>query len=370
MKTHDNMGVKAKKSRKCFTLIEVIIATTIFSIVSMIAITVFIDIVRIQKRIYLENAIYEDGRFLMERVSRAIRQNAIDYEEYHNKLTQLGKYGEKYGCYASRFYNPGTSGIGGSKLGALCTSPLAAQNKDVKLFPGCVVDKKSLDINTGQNPFTGSFPLKARDTANAFCNENIDNPVTGCDAHLYPLRDQSQLYLINAKGTEKTIFALKNYNAAPPERALAMIKIDGHDTDNDGIMETWYTAVPPQDFHCAAGYDCPTTLASLESTLTNPATLLWQGFIAISPMRTNVKSIHFYISPVEDPRKAFAETAAADGIQQQPHVTITMTLTPSQSALSSFGGTPPSITLQSTVSSRVYNEVKSFNSLGLCSNYI
>lgn len=358
---------RIKKSRKCFTLIEVIIATTIFSIVSMIAITVFIDIVRIQKRIYLENAIYEDGRFLMERISRAIRQNAIDYEEYHNKRTQLGKYGQYYGCYASRFYNPGTGGIGVSKLGALCTSPAAAAGNDVKLHPGCVVDKKSLDINTGQNPYTGLYPLKARDTANAFCNENI--AVACPDAKVFPLRDQSQLYLINAKGTQKTIFALKNYNTAPLERALSMIKIDGHDTENDSIMETWYTAAPTQDFHCAAGYDCPAALAGLEDTLTDPAKL-WQGFIAISPMRTNVKSIHFYISPVEDPRKAFAETAAADGIQQQPHVTVTMTLTPSQSALSNFGGTAPTITLQSTISSRVYNEVKSFNSLGLCSNYI
>jgi len=124
------------------------------------------------------------------------------------------------------------------------------------------------------------------------------------------------------------------------------------------------------NFFCTTAFDCPTTLAKLEDTLVGLTDVTrWQGFVPISPVRTNVKSSHFYITPVEDPRKAFAETDPAMGIQQQPHVTVTMTLTPAQSEAGNFGGGLPIITLQSTFSSRVYNEVKSYSGKGLCFSY-
>jgi hypothetical protein len=103
--------------------------------------------------------------------------------------------------------------------------------------------------------------------------------------------------------------------------------------------------------------------ASLDGTVTG---MLYKGFVPISPLRTTVTKLHFYIAPLEDPRKAFAETDPALAIQQQPHVTIVMTLTPAASELTGYAETPPSVTLQNTVSSRVYNEVKSYTGDGVC----
>ena len=72
------------------------------------------------------------------------------------------------------------------------------------------------------------------------------------------------------------------------------------------------------------------------------------------------------MSPLEDPYKAFGEVSTTEKIQQQPHVTIVMTVTPSGEALNNYGGEIPVLTLQTTVSTRIYNEVKSFQGQEAC----
>lgn len=81
------------------------------------------------------------------------------------------------------------------------------------------------------------------------------------------------------------------------------------------------------------------------------------------------------MAPLEDPRKAFAETDAALQIQQQAHVTIILTVQPSRNALTAYEGQTPKVTLQTTVTSRVYNEVKSYYNKvvvgeGVCKDYL
>ncbi len=354
--------------REGFTLVEVIIASSIFTVVSLIGVTIFINVIRIQKRIYLENAIYEDGRFMMERLSREIRGNAIDYEEYYNKLVEESvDYGAKHGCYATRFYNPGTDGPYNGGLGAYCSNPPLV---DPKTKPGCVIDKTTLDINTGRNPYEGiTAPDNTAGDANAMCS--LKFPLSPACTMDPTLNDRDELYLIDSKGKEKTIFALKQFNSVP-EYALGMVRIDGKDSNGDDIVDQWIdkSTVTPS-FFCALGFDCPASgeaLLSLESTLGFTPATLYQGFIPMTPQRTNITRLRFYVSPLEDPRKAFAETDAAQAIQQQPHVTIVMTLQPAASELSAFQGSAPTITLQTTVSSRVYNEVKSYGA-GFCDDY-
>ena len=364
-------------AREGFTLVEVIIATAIFSIVSLIGVTVFVNVIRVQKRVYLENAIYQDGRFMIERLARAIRQNSIDYEEYYNRLVEgQTDYGAHQGCYSIRFYNPGSVGGGGNGpgaggLGAYCSNPPLG---DPKLNPGCVVDKRTLDINSGQNPYAGLTGIdNAPADANAMCSMRFvgSPPPAGCAEDL-TLYDRDELYLINSKGKEKTIFALKKYNTVP-EYALGMVRISGEDSDGDDIVDKWVD--PGTDYYCSEGFDCAATspFTDLEGSLdgtVGSGGMLYRGFVPITPQRTAITSLHFYVSPLEDPRKAFAETDPALGIQQQPHVTIVMTLQPAQSELATFAGSKPTITLQTTVTSRVYNEVKNYSGIGNCDAYL
>ena len=93
----------------------------------------------------------------------------------------------------------------------------------------------------------------------------------------------------------------------------------------------------------------------------------WRGLVPITPLRTHISSLKFYLAPLEDPRKAFAESDPAHAILQQPHVTIVMTVQPAASELGKFiGEDPPTLTLQSTVSSRTYREIKSYTGKNEC----
>ncbi len=341
-----------QKKRASFTLTEVLLATSIFTIVGLIGITVFVSVIRTQRRVALENAIYEDTRFMMQRIAREIRQNTVDYEEYYNKaLAKTNSYGTRYGCYASRFYNPGTGG--GPKpggFGAYCN------NGATPATPDCVIKKDTLDINTGQNPYLGNPYSNPLDYADSFCDKKFG---TACDSSLKP---QNELYLINPQGKEKTLLARKLIN--DDEYALSLLRLTGKDDDNDGIVENWKTCGDFNNLCCSSGFDCY-NLGSLESTLGKDYPN--KGFVPISPNRTNVKSLSFYIAPLEDPRKAFAES----DMQQQPHVTVILTVKPSKSVLQGYSGTPPEITLQSTITSRVDHEIRSFNlnDKSLCAAY-
>lgn len=360
------------KKYASFTLTEVLLATSIFTIVGLIGITVFVSVIRTQRRVALENAIYEDTRFMMQRISREIRQNTVDYEEYYNKALpaesatvknpdgiSVNPYGNRWGCYASRFYNPGVGG--GPKIpggfGAYCNDVLKTP-----ATPDCVIKKDTLDINTGQNPYLGRLGGPLSGSANAFCDNNIIG-ATGCGTTLNP---QKELYLINPQGKEKTLLARKILNT-DGEHAMALLRLTGKDDDNDGIVENWRACGALNKFCCSWGFDCPNALSSLESTL-SATTLVEKGFVPISPTRSNVKSLSFYIAPMEDPRKAFSEP---DDIQQQPHVTVIMTVEPSKSVLQGYAGNIPEITLQTTVTSRVDHEVRSFslNDKSLCKSY-
>lgn len=348
-----------KERQSGLTLVELIVAISIFTMVGLMAVNIFVNITRIQGRLALENAIYEDARFMMERISRSIRSNAIDYEEYFNKaIDSDNQYGQLYGCYAAQFFNPGEQ-LEGQNLdtGGVATIPgdLGAFCSTGDLYSGqdCTVYKPSLDINTGVFPYNGKSLAVSPDgeNSNAFCPvEHIG--ASSCDGTeaTYP---QDSLYLISPDGKRKTIFSLKTVN--DPEKALGMLELTGQDGDNDGISEQWDSC--SGDFCCSEGFDC---------TLTSPATTLedtlaggpiYEGFIPISPLRTDVKNVTFYVLPVEDPRKAFAE----EDVIYNPRVIVVLTVTPTQDQLNRYGnvGFPPELTLQTTISSRIQTEVKS-----------
>ncbi len=348
MKTQNlNFGGKSKGQ----TLIEILVAVSLFGMIGLMIVTVFFNIIRIQGRLALESAIYEDARFMMERIARAVRNNAIDYEEYFNKAKGSSfQYGDLYGCYSAQFYHPGKKidGTAGT-LGALCNDGSNYEGQD------CVVYKPSVDINTGQYPYKGQPGLPA--SSNAICPISAFGGLTCTDQSSY-IKDE--LYLIDKDGRTKTYFAKKKVNSSPVENALGYLKKLGKDTNNDGIYETWRTkSGMTNDYQCDADFDCPSTLASLESTLDGTATGTYQGFIPISPLRTNIKRLQFEISPSEDPRKAFAENNLS-----QPKVRITLEVEPTAAQMAQYnypaGSTVPTVVLQTTISSRVQSEVKSY----------
>ena len=291
------------RSQKGFTMVETIVAISIFLIVIATATGMFTDAFASKRKAELSRMLYEESRIALERVVKEVRRGTIDYEEYYNK-TQIGaaSYGLNYGEYAAKFYQN-------------CAAPPCADN----LY-------KSEVTRFSEN-----------------IGENTSVPGSAISANL-----QTELYLITAEGDEKTIIKLE---ADGSENRLKMLKLPGRDSDGDGQTNDW-------DIYNAGAAQSPDTFLDFCQTYTVDECTSYQ-FQKIQPDSIKITSLKFFIAPLDDPRKAFAEFT--DPIQQQPHVTILLTAEPSELYNRGIRGNLPTVTLQTTVAARAQNEVKSLN---------
>ena len=325
-------------NKKGFTLVEMLVAVSLFAVVSLIGTMIFINVSRVHRQVNLQNAVYEDARFMMERIVSELRTNAVDYEEYYNQMVLEGEYGENYGEYATLFYDLGSDG----NRGVVC-----APATDV--LPDCIINRTTIDTNTGETPVT--TPLSDPNDATAF----YEVPITTEDEQAK--HEAPELYLIDSTGNEKTILARERISEED-DFALSIVKMKGTDENNDGIMGTFYCDTE-QGFICDGTGNVPDK--NDLTTLFDP--YLDNDFIPISPKRSHVESLKFYIAPLEDPRKAFAEldSTVIDKVQIHPYITIVLTVRPSTSEVVGLAEDDiPKTTIQTTVSTRVYQEVKSY----------
>lgn len=321
------------KTKNGFTLVELIITVTIFSIFMLSLVTLTIDLYRNSRRIQLQEQLFQDMRAMMRQVTLLIENNAIDYEEYYRAsigdvylagLDPAGSY--IYGDYGRQFYDFGSDGA----AGILCNDGTVDLSVDA-----CVIDKTTVDTNTGQH------------VGNAFCGDPAQA--------LCLTSDQDVLYLLNEKGDKKQILALegveRTIDGTPIETVFSTLWLNGTDTDGDDVVDTW--AIAPE-FNVIGS----NVLDDLSDG--GDETGLYDGFIPISPMRTNITGLKFHIDPLEDPYKAFAETDVTTGTLVQPHVTIIMTAQPSAAELGNYLGPIPTRTLQTTVYSEIKNDVRTY----------
>jgi prepilin-type N-terminal cleavage/methylation domain-containing protein len=343
--------MRINKTKKGFTLVELLIAVTVFAIFMTSIMTLIVDMYRSSRRITLEEEIYQDMRAMMKQLTYLIEDNAIDYEEYYREATGDLVFGGDgatyvYGNYAKLFYDFGPDGEG-----ALC-------NTGAPVVPGtdCVLDRTTLDRNLGQNPIPDSLNNPA--DSNAFCGTSPDFGLT-CLGNPSAFSTQNNLYLINENGDRKTIIISeaveKDIGGIPPnpiENVLSIAWLNGSDSDSDDISDTW---TPGAEF-----------VGILEDDIIgdgsgpSTATDIYDGFIPISSMHTHIVDLKFYIHPLEDPYKGFAETDPATGTLVQPHVTIIMTAKPSVTEMRNYFGPIPSKTLQTTIFSKVRQNIVSY----------
>ncbi|MFA6528405.1 MAG: prepilin-type N-terminal cleavage/methylation domain-containing protein [Candidatus Gracilibacteria bacterium] len=352
--------VKIKTKTGAFTLIEVIIAISIFAILAVITIQIFSNISYVSRSVEVQQYVFSEGEAVMEKLIREVQRSAIDYEEYYSRtVLESTYYGQNYGAYGASFYSPGDDGgpltIPGGVGGDGITGTSCGASIDYFFTEDCEdFEIDSYDSNTGAHYYTGSldgFP----DEANAFCEG--DDPVD-CDDVGYSLQDE--LYLIDSGGIKKTIFV-------PEEKddggyAISMLEMDGVDVDGDAISDYW---------QCASDYVCGDTAnhyVYLKETLTGSGYVVpeydadLQGsidddeFEPITPEGLDIIDLHFFITPLEDPYRAFAENDQA--VLQHPRVTIVMTVAPSAD-LGQGLGSDWSLTLQGTASTAVFDVVPS-----------
>lgn len=328
-----------KITKKGFTIVELLVAVGIFTIFLTAIITFMVDLYRSSRRIELEEQLYQDMRAMMRQITVMVESNAIDYEEYFRVATDDTVFGNGdgatyfYGDYGKQFYKFGWDGEG-----ALC-------NTGIPAHADCIVDKTTLDRNIGKKE------------GNAFCGIGTALPCPITAEGIFDLHEQEQLYLINGRGTRKTFLATEPVNrdidgVTVKEHVLSIFWMNGEDTDGNDMVDTWNNGV---EFNVTS----PATLVS-DLTVAKSEQKMYDEFIPISPLRSNIVDLKFYVSPLEDPYKAFAETDPATGTLVQPHVTIILTMEPSAVEMQNYLGQIPRKTIQTTIYSDIQQEVRSY----------
>jgi prepilin-type N-terminal cleavage/methylation domain-containing protein len=307
------------RNTKGFTLVETLVAITVFVVILALSMSLFTNSFAIDRKTKVSRVLYEESRVALERIVKEIRRGTVDYEEYWSwhevtatQPTTNGDYGKNYGYYALQFFDAATS------MGGPPDSPAerTRQDENIGLPYGAVALGDAASPSYGSSN-CGDLPL----------------PV-GNNGY-----EQCELYLITADGTEKTIIKLIPSVLETGEYNLGMQKLRGLDVgydgsgEADGQIDTWER------------------LSDYTDTDGQPI------FRLIAPESVNITGLKFFISPLHDPRKAFA--VFDDDVQVQPHITLLITAQPTKSALAGIRGGTPSITLQTTISARAQNEVKS-----------
>jgi len=348
--------MRINKTKRGFTMVELLIAVTIFATFMTSIMVLIVDMYRSSRRITLEEEIYQDMRAMMKQLTYMIEENAIDYEEYYREATGDGAFGGSnapynYGDYAKLFYDFGSDGLEGFECND--GTPVVSH---VSPPAGCIINKTTLDRNLGQNPIPDGINDPA--DANAFCGLTTsggDCPVDPTNLAAFGM--QEKLYLINENGDRKTIIIPEEIEKTVGastfiDKVLSIAWLNGLDSDGNDIVDTW---TPGIEF-------LGTLEEDLIGDLTGPSTPadVYNGFIPISSMRTNIVDLKFYIYPLEDPYKGFAETDPTTGTLVQPHVTIIMTAKPSATEMQNYFGPIPSKTIQTTIFSKVRQNVVSF----------
>lgn len=339
------MKLKARHLRadkKGFTLIELMVSLVVLTLLAIFAGQLYINYTNTSRDLKAANLVYEEARFLMERIVREVRQNAIDYEEYFNQnvmtpynLATFGiidNYGDNYCAYSNFFYDNLGESIG-------------RRNED---FEDAVV-------------LAGIDPAAVRSV-------------------------EHELYLINIGGDERTmLIRVEEDVLGNTTGKVAMVKMVGKDfgedgvdsqassngitppghnglcapdnRENDGLIDTW---------HCDPDFPCRLDEPIVSGTIpgcdglthlvvddpTDPD----YSFIDISPNAINVLDLKFLIAPEDDPWKAYN----MNNVQMQPHVTIQLTVEANPVLVdTSYLKNLPSVTLTSTVTARNYDEINS-----------
>ena len=70
--------------KKGFTLPELLVAMSIFIVVTGISVTVFAQIVKSQNNILRQQKVQDESRFVMEKIMKELMNGTIDYAQYHN----------------------------------------------------------------------------------------------------------------------------------------------------------------------------------------------------------------------------------------------------------------------------------------------
>lgn len=369
-------------SSPAFTLVEMLIASSLFAILTSLVLVFFVNTTRVSGAFKEKQILFDDGQFVMNKLVREISNSAIDYEEYFNRLVIGGDFGMNFGQYASQFYYSDHVSQGFQNH---------CDNSAEALEENC--------INIGKNPVRtdllpgegNAFMIPGQDTSahqdsgiaeeeKIFCNNfqaleelKINKRNYVCVQHLY---------LITPEGNKKILIAREKFSPGedPSKSAhtLSFAEMIPKEGKPEGAMDkVQYDKI----FTCSkpvcsgsGSVELMNTSVKLDVAFPKVSDLSNnsaddQDFIPLSSKRIDIISAQFFISPVEDtlkaynegedPLKGFSEKEInAKYFLHQPVVTIVLEIQPISSVVN--GKDSPRIRLEKKVTPAVFGEVKSY----------
>ena len=282
--------------RKGFTLIEMIVAIGILGAITTITGQGLITMMQAKKVIDMNQAVLEDGQTVLNTISSDVQNNAIDYRGYWE------------------FYSRTVLGGG------------------YNLIPG-------------------------NDYSHIWTNGSTSEIALGCVIATTPCYYQQFLVLTSPDAQERIVYGAELSNKAPCttdcERILSKLDLRACDTKPaDGVPDLYLPYSPTKDLCSTDDHGKAISTGDLDDT--NPEEPYDDYFYPVTSLRTNITDLRFYVTPANDPYKAYA----IPEYQVQPAVTIVMKIKPSKLYYGSAADKMNEITLQTTVTHRFMSEVK------------
>lgn len=75
------MRNRVYQNQKGFTLIDMLVAITIFTLIFLIVVDIFLISQRVERKILIEQKVLADGRLALEKIAQQIRLKNIDYSD-------------------------------------------------------------------------------------------------------------------------------------------------------------------------------------------------------------------------------------------------------------------------------------------------
>lgn len=322
--------------KKGITTPEVLVAMVIFTIIMVTAFLVMGNIHIEQKKLEVSQDFYTESRFLMERIVQMGRNNTIDYDRYFKKS-------------GPPLPPPGQNSCGNFKSNQV-PSPCTTGNNETNRT--CLGYSNIFYWDSGNG--------KARNMG-GLTNIGAEDPCT--QAWYTSSGTVNDLYLINSDRDMQTAIKLDSNNQIVLEQRL------GVDTNGDGKVDddgwTPYSQFSGGNCHLYSNAGKTTEITSMigdttSEELCNEA----HDWIPISQQGIKVTDLFFIPSPNRDPYLAFRiynqnNDPSKSDAQIQPHVLIRFNAelaNPAHYGLDPNGS--PNITLQTSVSSRVYGDTR------------
>jgi prepilin-type N-terminal cleavage/methylation domain-containing protein len=313
-----NMGQKFSK-KSGFSLIEVLIASAIASIILVSTIIVVSNIYQSSKRIAFTQNFYSESRNLMTRISRIARENTIDYDRYFEES--------------------------GPDCGGLDSDQGQGSYKNVFFWD---LDG---DGEVDRNLF-GFKPDGTTDSCTKAWHENASEQILKKSS-----TDILPLYLINGARNKRFTIAFDGTN-----KTLSLSTEMGTDTDGDGEADVWSFM---QDSGAglrinASGvcvYDdgAGGTQIRVLAEATQENCISSHAPVVISTTEMQINDFSYKISPDRDP---FLSTRI-DSAMQHPFIRFFIDLELQNPESYGFdSNNKPQVKLQAAVSSRVYGNTR------------